>query len=100
MPARISPLMTPYSSSSRTSARIGARLLDDVVQRVQRPALAHADRRPRARRAGRRRARRPATGASTVARPAASSWRMTRSGRNSSRCRRRIVRRRCTSDGV
>ena len=28
------------------------------------------------------------------ARPAASSWRMTRSGRNSSRWRRRIVRRR------
>ena len=30
-------------------------------------------------------------------RPAASSWRITRSGRNSSRCSRRIVRRRETS---
>ena len=33
------------------------------------------------------------------ARPAASSWRITRSGRNSSRWRRRIVRRRETSEG-
>ena len=37
-----------------------------------------------------------ATGSPSV-RPAASSWRMTRSGRNSSRCRRRIVRSRVTS---
>src|SRR2546421_527039 len=41
--------------------------------------------------------RRRAVGA--AARPAASSWRITRSGRNSSRWRRRIVRRRATSAG-
>ena len=42
----------------------------------------------------------PGTGAaeSSVLRPAASSWRITRKGRNSSRCRRRIVRRRETSE--
>ena len=41
-----------------------------------------------------------ATGPSWSAppRPDASSWRMTRSGRNSSRCSRRIVRRRTMSD--
>jgi hypothetical protein len=34
----------------------------------------------------------------SAARPEASSWRMTRSGRNSSRCSRRIVRSRATSE--
>ena len=38
------------------------------------------------------------TGSSSVERPAASSWRITRSGRNSSRCMRRIVRRREMSE--
>jgi hypothetical protein len=55
--------------------------------------------RPRAARAGggdEPAAGAPASGSS--ARPDASSWRMTRSGRNSSRCMRRIVRSRATSD--
>ena len=37
---------------------------------------------------------------SVSVRPEASSWRITRSGRNSSRCRRRIVRSRATSPGL
>ena len=42
----------------------------------------------------------PFCGLSSCTRPEASSWRITRRGRNSSRCRRRMVRSRCTSDGA
>jgi len=75
---------------------VGARLLDHVVERVQRAAAADRDARaPRLAPLG-------GLGDVTVLLRAAraSSWRMTRSGRNSSRWRRRIVRRRCTSVGA
>ena len=53
---------------------------------------------PARRGAARRRGPSRGAGASSASvRPRASSWRITRSGRNSSRCRRRIVRSRATS---
>ena len=77
---------SPNSSSSRArSALIPAR-----SHSVARSSSSSCSARP----AGRRRRR------SFVVPGAASSWRITRSGRNSSRCRRRIVSRRSTSSSL
>ena len=72
----------------------GAGLLDHLVEGQVGARGVDEDRPPRARRA----ARRSPSPLAADRRPPASSWRITRSGRNSSRCRRRIVRSRSTSD--
>jgi hypothetical protein len=85
-------LITPYSCSSRTSA--GSARVSSSTSSSEYSALP-----PRTETEARRAARRSGLGTSpsrSLA-PRASSWRITRSGRNSSRWSRRIVRRRDTS---